>query len=822
MKKIIVVILLLSGFIATGQPNKKPATQPTGQPDMNKMLEEAMKAEGMSKEEQEEMKKMMKDVMPALSKVNAKTADYREFKNNRELVPRKDPARIAAMSKKALLKTEVAGFANGLYNKMLLKGIPAEMALVKKIIAQTPKAADLSSAAFLAMLQGHPQVALALSIKAVASDPNNLNWQNNMAAMLSSYGFPEQSMPLLRKLKNDLPKNSTVLNNLGQAWLGLGDLDSAKKYFSSALRMNPKHPDARNGQGLMDEMNGNREAAQKNYQKAMQQSMNPVTNQLITNSDDKQEKPPLDLEKLKQAIPYFEYFKKDWLGPLPVLSNNVYNHVEDNATLKAYSRLNKNLEDQVNKIIDKLDDDLDQTQKKGEDEFIRIMTEETMKGLNMMSKPALIIIGQLGLYMSQWQDRSSKEFLQLEKWKATLVQKRDAELDAIYKKISDSKGTTCKQFKAQLDTIENQYLRTYNHRIRSFMMQKSEELRDWFNMYCSWNWYIAGNIKNLILMQDYGFVGILVNYTTGAVTSLETRSEHCNPRTDEFTKNVPAPEMPNFDCRPVMSIPAGPEWEELLAGIKDFDNNPYGIKKTEEPVPNVDAAYGLADLLAEPAIAPFVNSADGSVSPANYVNPDDMEPSYYADEKYVPADPDTKPVPEQDTWGKERRTSRMVRELLGNMIQSDCRALKTSKEALREALARKKEAMREKIYNQMEHLHKYERLGNEIREQRIKELVAEGKRAIEKFINDNNMDNYYDNLDRVINNMAALDQFDSPRANWELEQATRLVNNTQQEVWEAKNGNQVLNSIEQHGIQVSISNGMQVPGTFNLPKNLFQ
>ena len=49
------------------------------------------------------------------------------------------------------------------------------------------------------------------------------------------------------------------------------------------------------------------------------------------------------------------------------------------------------------------------------------------------------------------------------------------------------------------------------------MMQKSEELRDWFNMYCSWNWYIAGNIKNLILMQDYGFVGILVNYTTGAI-----------------------------------------------------------------------------------------------------------------------------------------------------------------------------------------------------------------------------------------------------------------------------------------------------------------
>lgn len=822
MKKIFVVVLLLAGIIAMGQPNKKPATQPTGQPDMNKLLEEAMKAEGMSKEEQEEMKKMMKDVIPALSKVNAKTADYKEFKTNSDLVPRKDPAKIAAMSKKALAKTEVAGYANGLFNKILLKGIPAEMALVKKIIAQTPKAADLSSAAFLAMLQGHPQVALALSIKAVASDPNNLNWQNNMAAMLSSYGFPEQSMPLLRKLKNDLPKNSTVLNNLGQAWLGLGELDSAKKYFSSALKMNPRHPDARNGLGLAEEMNGNRETAQKNYQEAMKQSMNPFTNQLITNSDDKAEKQPLDLEKLKQAIPYFEYFKKDWLGPLPMLSNSVYNHVDDNATLKAYSKLSDNMEDLVKEILDKLDNDLDQTQKKGEDEFVRVMTEETMKGLNMMSKPAVIIIGQLGLFMSQWQDRTSKEVVQLEKWKATLVQKRNTELDAIYKKISDSKGTTCKQFKAQLDTIENQFLRTFNNRMRSFMMEKSEELRDWFNMYCSWNWYIAGNIKNLILMQDYGFVGILINYTTGAVTSLETRSEHCTPRTDEFTKNVPAPEMPNFDCRPVMSIPAGPEWEELLAGIKDFDNNPYGLKKTEEPVPNVDAAYGLSDLLAEPAIAPFVNTADGSVSPANYVNPDDMEPSYYADEKYVPADPETKPLPEQDTYGKERRTSRMIRELLGKMIQSDCKSLKTSKDALREALARKKEALRNRIYDQTNNLNKYDKLNNEFREQRIKELVAQAKRTIEKFINDNNMDNYLTNLDQMLNTLDQLDQFNSPKAEQEMTAFRKQLEQTAQEAWEMKNGPTVLNSIEQNGIQVSISSGLQAPGTFQLPKDMFK
>ncbi|MBK9463479.1 MAG: hypothetical protein IPN56_01500 [Chitinophagaceae bacterium] len=69
MKKYLLMALLFGTITVAAQPNKKPAQKPTtSQPDMNKLLEEAMKNEGMSKEEQEEMKKLMKDVMPALEK----------------------------------------------------------------------------------------------------------------------------------------------------------------------------------------------------------------------------------------------------------------------------------------------------------------------------------------------------------------------------------------------------------------------------------------------------------------------------------------------------------------------------------------------------------------------------------------------------------------------------------------------------------------------------------------------------------------------------------------------------------------------------------
>ena len=168
MKKYLLMALLFGTITVAAQPNKKPAQKPTtSQPDMNKLLEEAMKNEGMSKEEQEEMKKLMKDVMPALEKNNSTIADYPQFTNNKELLPKRDPAKIVSMSKKTLTKAEIAGYANGLYNKLITKGDAAEIAIAKKMIVQTPKANDIGSAAVLAMLQGHPQAALALSINAL-------------------------------------------------------------------------------------------------------------------------------------------------------------------------------------------------------------------------------------------------------------------------------------------------------------------------------------------------------------------------------------------------------------------------------------------------------------------------------------------------------------------------------------------------------------------------------------------------------------------------------------------------------------------------------
>ena len=198
------LIPFLSFFICISFAQTKPKAP--SQSEMDKAMEEAMK--GMSEEEKAEMRKMMKGVMPEMATQNSKTANYSEFSSNKQLVPQIDRAKIDVVSKKKLLQADIGDYASHLYSKIMAKGDAAEIAIVKKVIAQSAKANDIGAVALLCMQQGHPQAAMALSMKAVQTDPYNANWQNNMASMLTQYGYPEQAIPVLEKLKNQFPQKA--------------------------------------------------------------------------------------------------------------------------------------------------------------------------------------------------------------------------------------------------------------------------------------------------------------------------------------------------------------------------------------------------------------------------------------------------------------------------------------------------------------------------------------------------------------------------------------------------------------------------------------
>ncbi len=207
MKKLFFAsIFLFAVTVAFTQtkPKQTSKEKPPTQTELDKMMEDSM--EGMSDDEKAEMKEMMKGVMPSLNEQNLKVANYPEFTSNKQLVPKKDMVKINAIPKEKLTQADMGPYAANLYNKIMTKGDAAEIALVKKVIAKSPSANDLGSAAVLCMMQGQSMAAMALCMKAVQADPINANWQNNMASLLTQYGYPEQAIPVLEKLRFLLPE----------------------------------------------------------------------------------------------------------------------------------------------------------------------------------------------------------------------------------------------------------------------------------------------------------------------------------------------------------------------------------------------------------------------------------------------------------------------------------------------------------------------------------------------------------------------------------------------------------------------------------------
>ena len=788
MKCLFVVLVMSICTVAFSQPKTKQK-QPS-QVDMNKLMEEAMKGEGMSKEEQAEMKKMMGDIMPAILEQSVATAAYPTFSNNKALIPARDVARINGIAKKVISASEINIYAAALFNKIMTKGKPAEIALVKQIIAKTNNASDISSVAVTAMLQGHPEAAMALSMKAVQLSPANTNYQNNMAALLTQYGYPEQAIPVLQHVRRTFPGNSTVLNNLAHAWLALGEKDSAKMYANGAILVNPSHPEALLCGGLMDEVTGGYPIDK--YTGAMESAPNDFTGNIIKNNGGTG---TLDWEKIKKHIAIYEYFPKNWMQMPAPLSNDVKGYDDDMAIKNAYAKVVEKVGNDIEAMIETLQKDLDNLSDKGEDEFVKTIAQESMKGLNIMSKPATEVLKVLTVYQVHVQLGFADSLKNIITWKENLAKEKEAAIRKINQKISDSKGATCKQFKTQLDELENVYMTTVNNRLRKLLTKNAEEYRQWLNAWITWNWYVAGNVKNSVLIQDLGMTAHLVATYGEIVHSMEARPEHCESKSRNVEKNIEPPPIPNFTCPAVVSIPSGSEWSQLTNTAKNFDANKYAIKQANNPVPNVSVAYGVGSMIAQPGIAPFIKTANGSVLPATG-GADELAPIPYVDKSELAPIPkipleQLTPIPfipkgEELTPIPDLRKSQLAKELLKHTMTASCGSKKPAKKLKVKVSA------------------DYRKL--KIEEDGFK--VGMGELVIEP------VDEFVVGIgELILEPVAGKDAFKVGMGKLEILPIPRA---------ETDKILQEVKSAVTEGLQPTISSGLQISGTFNLSKELFK
>ncbi len=104
---------------------------------------------------------------------------------------------------------------------------------------------------------GRQEIAVYIMGRACTDNASDADLLSNFAAMLSMGGAPHRAIPLLEYLSKQYPDNTTILNNLGQAWFYLGEIAKADAYLEKTVRAFAYHPQANYTQCLIQQSKGN-------------------------------------------------------------------------------------------------------------------------------------------------------------------------------------------------------------------------------------------------------------------------------------------------------------------------------------------------------------------------------------------------------------------------------------------------------------------------------------------------------------------------------------------------------------------------------------
>ena len=270
MKKIFIFILLfLIGQFVFAQPS---------QADIDKMMKQAqemMKKYGNDtsankvikgmQDQQKQLDDAMKN-QPSNNKAvtnGSLYADPSEYGNvDNWKFPAKNITLLSSLPKKIFTKPELVNFLNDLYSQ-LSKKLPAGISSsVQSIAAKyNNDGSKMGDAAVKGWYTNYREESLLLIIKAAASNPDDGLLLNNCAAILNMGGIEQRAIPILKYLLQFNTGSSMVLNNLGQAYAGLGETDTAMVYLGRCIKIEPENPEANNTAGQIEAAKGNTEKA---------------------------------------------------------------------------------------------------------------------------------------------------------------------------------------------------------------------------------------------------------------------------------------------------------------------------------------------------------------------------------------------------------------------------------------------------------------------------------------------------------------------------------------------------------------------------------
>ena len=248
--------------------------------DLEKQIADAKKnkEDPATIKEMEDQLAMLKNQLSLISKITktvstVSTKTIQQVSDNSDndipTFPKFNPAEIEALPK-INSKAALTSYVTELHNRFLKKIDPELIASFKQIQSQLENDPEkMASAALSAWYNQAPSQSILLITKAAMQSNASDLTMNNLGAILNMGGLELKAIPILNYLVDQYPNNAMVLNNLGQAYAEVGDLNKAMMYLGRCLQIEPNHPQANNTAGQIELSRGNSTSATQHFKNSL-------------------------------------------------------------------------------------------------------------------------------------------------------------------------------------------------------------------------------------------------------------------------------------------------------------------------------------------------------------------------------------------------------------------------------------------------------------------------------------------------------------------------------------------------------------------------
>lgn len=468
--------MLCSAFLISGIWFSTPlfSQQPTKQEmdEMKKMIEQ-VKADP---EMQKAMKQMGMD-SNTLEKMmnNNQTSDmgsYYEFDEFQ--TPKKDMARIGSVPKQPLTNAALSSYLRNV-EKCVDASLSVEnRPMVDLLYSKAKTNADLLANMASGLWISKSYIPAVYLMGKAAQQNANVTNLNNYAALLVMTGGEELALPLLQKLNRENPKNSTILNNIGQAWFGLGDLNQAARYLDSTLVIVATHSQANQTKCVIQESKGDKAGAIQSMKQSVKGSYTPTKEAMLrklgykldgkdlNDSDLHMPTDPLGFEKWMETIPPFPRDYKEQML-LAQRWKDFYRNIQDEQT---------KLQEKAGRLNIEYADSLVKRQKK----FMANPLQNQFKEPYLSSKASKVLKyytddkdGHNAAESKKIAEAMTNTYADLERYKADAYQKHEQLKRKYYDSIGEGQKSQGGDMCQEVIEVYNSWINTSNTVLESYM-----------------------------------------------------------------------------------------------------------------------------------------------------------------------------------------------------------------------------------------------------------------------------------------------------------------------------------------------------------------